>query len=147
MTIFACACFSTDGQSVDAQLNALCAVGPKKLFRENTSGVKSDHTQIRRVLAVPGKSDALLVTCLNRLARSTRDLLNILDIIGQVRVGFSSLGEAWADNTRSHGRLMLTVLLGLAEFERELTRARTSEGSNVTKADSIHMDAHSPHPP
>jgi DNA invertase Pin-like site-specific DNA recombinase len=61
-------------------------------------------------------------------ARSTRDLLNVLTKIGEQGAGFRSLGDAWADTTTPHGRLMLTVLGGLAEFERELIRARTGEG-------------------
>jgi DNA invertase Pin-like site-specific DNA recombinase len=70
----------------------------------------------------------LTVTRLDRLARSTRDLLNTLAAITAKKAGFKSLGDAWADTTTSHGRLMLTVLRGLAEFERDLIRARTGEG-------------------
>jgi DNA invertase Pin-like site-specific DNA recombinase len=68
------------------------------------------------------------VTRLDRLARSTRDLLNTLAVITDRKAGFRSLGDTWADTTTSHGRLMLTVLGGLAEFERDLIRTRTSEG-------------------
>ncbi len=70
----------------------------------------------------------LLVTRLDRLTQSTRDLLNTLAAIADREAGFRSLGDAWADTTTAHGRLMLTVLGGLAEFERELIRARTGEG-------------------
>ena len=70
----------------------------------------------------------LTVTRLDRLARSTRDLLNTLAAITAKKAGFKSLGDTWADTTTSHGRLMLTVLAGLAEFERDLIRARTGEG-------------------
>ena len=70
----------------------------------------------------------LIVTRLDRLARSTRDLLNILDDIAKRGAGFKSLHDAWADTTSAHGRLMVTILAGLAEFERELIRARTGEG-------------------
>ena len=72
--------------------------------------------------------DVLLVTKLDRLARSTRDLLNTLAAIDEARAGFRSLGDPWADSTSPHGRLMLTVLGGLAEFERHLILARTDEG-------------------
>jgi DNA invertase Pin-like site-specific DNA recombinase len=72
--------------------------------------------------------DVLTVTRLDRLARSTRDLLNTLAAITGKKAGFKSLGDRWADTTTSHGRLMLTVLGGLAEFERDLIRARTGEG-------------------
>jgi hypothetical protein len=74
-----------------------------------------------------------------RLARSTRDLLNRLAQIADKGAGFRSLGDAWADTTTPHGRLMLTVLGGLAEFERELIRARTSEGRERAKARGVHM--------
>ncbi len=68
------------------------------------------------------------------MARSIRDLLNILAAITGKKAGFRSLGDTWADTTTSHGRLMLTVLGGLAEFERELIRARTAEGRARAKA-------------
>jgi DNA invertase Pin-like site-specific DNA recombinase len=81
----------------------------------------------------------LLVTRLDRLARSTRDLLNTLAAIADRGARFRSLGDAWADTTTAHGRLMLTVLGGLAEFERELIRARTGEGRARAKANGVHM--------
>ena len=80
-----------------------------------------------------------MVTRLDRLARSTRDLLNTLAAIADKKAGFRSLGDAWADTTTAHGRLMLTVLGGLAEFERELIRARTGEGRAQAKARGIRM--------
>jgi DNA invertase Pin-like site-specific DNA recombinase len=73
------------------------------------------------------------------LARSTRDLLNILDRIAKAGAGFRSLADTWADTTTPHGRLMLTILGGLAEFERELIRARTGEGRARAKAAGVHM--------
>jgi len=81
----------------------------------------------------------LIVTRLDRLARSTRDLLNILDEIAKAGAGFRSLADTWADTTTPHGRLMLTILGGLAEFERELIRARTTEGRKRAKARGVHM--------
>jgi DNA invertase Pin-like site-specific DNA recombinase len=79
------------------------------------------------------------VTHLERLARSTRDLLNTLGTIADRKAGFRSLGDTWADTTTAHGRLMLTVLGGLAEFERELIRARTGEGRSRAKARGVKM--------
>jgi DNA invertase Pin-like site-specific DNA recombinase len=119
---------STDGQSVDAQVKALRAFGAEKVFKETASGAKTDRAQLRRAVAQLGKGDVLMVTRLDRLARSTRDLLNTLAQITDKGAGFRSLGDAWADTTTPHGRLMLTVLGGLAEFERELISARTGEG-------------------
>ena len=80
-----------------------------------------------------------MVTRLDRLARSTRDLLNTLAAITDRKAGFRSLGDTWADTTTSHGRLMLTVLGGLAEFERDLIRARTGEGRERAKARGVKM--------
>ena len=74
-----------------------------------------------------------MVTRLDRLARSTRDLLNVIDAVTKQGAGFKSLKDAWADTTSAHGRLMLTVLGGLAEFERDLIRARTGEGRKRAK--------------
>jgi DNA invertase Pin-like site-specific DNA recombinase len=102
--------------------------GTAKVFKEKVSGAKSDRTQLKKAIAALAEGDALIVTRLDRLARSTRDLLNILANISDKGAGFKSLGDEWADTTTSHGRLMLAVLGGLAEFERELIRARTSEG-------------------
>jgi DNA invertase Pin-like site-specific DNA recombinase len=139
MTIFGYARVSTDGQSVDAQVKQLRAAGAAKIFRETASGAKTDRRELARALKALGDGDALLVTRLDRLARSTRDLLNTLDTIAKAGAGFRSLGDAWADTTTAHGRLMLTVLGGLAEFERELIRARTGEGRERAKARGVHM--------
>ena len=83
--------------------------------------------------------DVLTVTRLDRLARSTRDLLNTLAAITGSKAGFRSLGDTWADTTTAHGRLILTVLGGLAEFERELIRARTGEGRARAVANGVKM--------
>ena len=119
---------STDGQSVDAQARQLAKAGCKKVFREVASGAKTDRAQLRRLLDQLEAGDVLMVTRLDRLARSTRDLLNTLAAITDRKAGFRSLTDTWADTTTSHGRLMLTVLGGLAEFEPDLIRARTGEG-------------------
>jgi DNA invertase Pin-like site-specific DNA recombinase len=119
---------STDGQSVDAQVRQLTKAGCKKVFREVASGAKTDRAQLRRLLDQLEAGDVLMVTRLDRLARSTRDLLNTLAAITAKRAGFKSPGDTWAYTTTSHGRLMLTVLGGLGEFERDLIRARTGEG-------------------
>ena len=126
--IYGYARVSTDGQSVAAQVAALNAAGAGKVFREVASGAKTDRAQLRKAIAALHAGDVLMVTRLDRLARSTRDLLNTLAAIAGSRAGFRSLGDAWADTTTAHGRLMLTVLGGLAEFERDLIRTRTGEG-------------------
>ncbi len=100
-------------------------------------GARTDRAQLRRLLAALGPGDVLTVTRLDRLARSTRDLLNTLAAITEEKAGFRSVGDAWADTTTAHGRLMLTVLGGLAEFERELIRARTGEGRERARARGV----------
>src|SRR6516225_7632222 len=121
-------------ESVDAQARQLTKAGCKKVFRDlQVSGAKTDRAQLRRVIGQLTPGDVLMVTRLDRLARSTRDLLNTLAAIADRKAGFRSLGDAWADTTTPHGRLMLTVLGGLAEFERELIRARTGEGRERAK--------------
>ena len=81
--------------------------------------------------------DVLMVTRLDRLARSTHDLLNILHMLGERSIGFKSLADAWADTTTPHGRLLVTMLAGIAEFERELIRARTGEGRKRAQARGV----------
>ena len=130
---------STDGQSVDAQVRQLTKAGCKKVFREVASGAKTDRAQLRKALAQLEDGDVLTVTTLDRLARSTRDLLNTLAAIAERKAGFRSLGDTWADTTTAHGRLILTVLGGLAEFERERIRVRTGEGRDRAKARGVKM--------
>ena len=130
---------STDGQSVAAQVEQLTQAGAEKVFREKASGAKTDRAQFRKALDALNEGDVLLVTRLDRLARSTRDLLNTLALIAEKKAGFRSLGDSWADTTTAHGRLMLTILAGLAEFERELIRARTGEGRARAKARGVKM--------
>jgi DNA invertase Pin-like site-specific DNA recombinase len=119
---------STDGQTLDAQQAALRSAGCEKVFAEKQSGAKTDRAQLAKAIAALGLGDTLVVCKLDRLARSTRDLLNTLAAIAAAGATFKSLGDQWADTTTAHGRLMLTVLGGLAEFERHLILARTSEG-------------------
>jgi len=82
---------------------------------------------------------SFIVTRLDRLARSTRDLLNILATITGKTAEFRSLADTWADTTSAHGRLMLTILGGLAEFERDLIRKRTSEGRERARARGVRL--------
>ena len=137
--IYGYARVSTDGQSVEAQVRQLTRAGCKKVVREVASGAKTDRAQLRRLLGQLATGDVLMVTRLDRLARSTRDLLNTLAAITERKAGFRSLADTWADTTTAHSRLMLTVLGGLAEFERELVRARTSEGRSRAVARGVKM--------
>jgi DNA invertase Pin-like site-specific DNA recombinase len=137
--IYGYARVSTDGQSVEAQVTALTAAGAEKVFREVASGAKTDRAQLHWALDALALGDVLMVTRLDRLARSTRDLLNTLAAITDKQAGFRSLGDTWADTTTPHGRLMLTVLGGLAEFERDLIRTRTGEGRARAKARGVKL--------
>jgi DNA invertase Pin-like site-specific DNA recombinase len=137
MPIYGYARVSTDGQTLDAQVAQLKAAGADKVFREKVSGASTNRAQLARLMRTVGQGDVVVVTRLDRLARSTRDLLNVLAAIADQGAGFRSLKDAWADTTTSHGRLMLTVLGGLAEFERDLIRSRTSEGRERARAKGV----------
>lgn len=137
--IYGYARVSTDGQTLDAQRTALSSAGAVRVFEETASGVRADRRQLARAIEQLASGDVLLVTRLDRLARSTRDLLNILAAIGERGALFRSLADSWADTTTPHGRLMVTVLGGLAEFERELIRTRTGEGRERAKARGVKM--------
>ncbi len=119
---------STDGQTLDAQQAALREGGATRVFSEKVSGAKTDRAQLTRAIATLADGDTLVVCKLDRLARSTRDLLNTLAAIADAGATFRSLGDPWCDTTSAHGKLMVTVLGGLAEFERHLILARTGDG-------------------
>jgi DNA invertase Pin-like site-specific DNA recombinase len=137
MTIIGYARVSTDGQTLSAQTEALHGAGCARIFAEKISGAYSDRPQLAKAIAALAEGDCLVVCKLDRLARSTSDLLNTLDAIGKAGATFKSLGDGWADTTTPHGRLMLTVLGGLAEFERFLILSRTAEGRTRAQANGI----------
>jgi DNA invertase Pin-like site-specific DNA recombinase len=137
VTVYGYARVSTNGQDLAAQEAELMAAGSAKVFKEKVSGAKTDRAELAKALRRLEPGDMLIVTRLDRLARSTRDLLNIVAAITEREAGFRSLKDTWADTTTPHGRLMLTVLGGLAEFERELIRARTGEGRKRAKGRGV----------
>jgi DNA invertase Pin-like site-specific DNA recombinase len=126
--IYGYARVSTDGQTLEGQCAQLRSAGAERVCSEKVSGAVTDRPALAKALAALGNGDTLVVCKLDRLARSTRDLLNTLAVIADAGASFKSLGDQWADTTTPHRRLMLTVLGGLAEFERHLILARTSEG-------------------
>jgi DNA invertase Pin-like site-specific DNA recombinase len=128
---------STREQCFNGQLAELRAAGCAKVYSEKASGARRDRTELRKVIDRLQPGDVLVVTRLDRLARSTRDLLNVLESVRQAGAGFRSIKDAWADTTTPHGQLMLTILGGLAEFERTLIRARTGEGRERAKARGV----------
>ena len=125
------------GQSLSAQVAELKASGAQRVFQEKVNGARSDRKQLKRLLSELDEGDIVLVTRLDRLAPSTRELLNILATIGEAKASFRSLRDAWADTTTPHGRLILTVVGGLAEFERHLMASRTSEARKRAKARGV----------
>jgi len=137
MTTYGYARVSTNGQDLAAQEAELSAAGCAKVFKEKVSGAKTDRAELAKLLGRIESGDVLVVTRLDRLVRSTRDLLNVIAALTERGAGFKSLKDTWADTTTPHGRLMLTVLGGLAEFERELIRARTGEGRKRAKANGV----------
>lgn len=124
---------STDGQSLDSQQASLKLAGADKVYAETISGAVTDRKELRKAIASLTSGDVLVVTRLDRLARSTRDLLNILDEVATKEAKFKSLADTWADTTTPIGELMITVLAGLATFERHLIKARTGEGRQRAK--------------
>ena len=99
---------AADGQSVAAQARQLAEAGCETVFRETAKGAGT-RSALQRAIAELEAGDVLMVTRLDRLARSTRDLLTTLSLIRDRRAAFRSLGEAWADTTGRQGRLMLTI--------------------------------------
>ena len=124
---------STLGQSLDSQIEQLTHQGCERIFQEKISGAKADRPQLAKLLASLQAGDILVVTRLDRLARSTLDLLNIVKATAAKEAAFSSLAEPWVNTSTAVGKLMLTVLSGVAEFERDLIALRTSDGRERAK--------------
>jgi DNA invertase Pin-like site-specific DNA recombinase len=119
---------STDSQDTAGQISQLKAAGAEKVFSENVSGVVTDRRQLKKAIDSLSEGDLLIVTKLDRLARSTRDLLNTIATITDRSAGFRVLDNPALDTTSAHGRLLLNILGSIAEFERELIKSRTGEG-------------------
>ena len=130
---------STYGQTLDAQLEQLRAAGCTKIFREKVTGARADRRELLRLLKDLAPGDVVTVTRIDRLARSTFDLFAIVKQIVDAGGQFRSLAEPWADTATSTGRLMIAVLGGLADVERDLIRTRTAEGRNRAKGRGQHM--------
>lgn len=119
---------STLDQHLDMQLQALKKAGCKKIFSEKRSGASRHRPELQRMLDQLRAGDTIVVWKLDRLARSTRDLLETMENIGAARARFRSLSEPWADTTTPAGKMIMTLFAGIAEFERELIRERTQAG-------------------
>jgi DNA invertase Pin-like site-specific DNA recombinase len=130
---------STYGQTLDVQLDQLKAEGCARIYREKASGARADRRELQRLLKDLAAGDVVTVTRIDRLARSTFDLFAIVKRIVDAGGQFRSLAEPWADTVTSTGRLMIAVLGGLADVERDLIRTRTAEGRIRAKARGQHM--------
>jgi DNA invertase Pin-like site-specific DNA recombinase len=128
LAVFGYARVSTDARELVGQIDALKAAGAGRIFQEKISGARADRPQLAKLMATIGQGDQVIVTRLDRLGRSTRELLYLLHQIGDRGATFRSLADSWADTTTAAGKLMITILAGLAEFERSLILSRTSEG-------------------
>ena len=124
---------STDDQDLQQQRTELRKAGCERLFEEKQSGAKRDRPELARMMEHLRAGDVLVVTRLDRLARSTRDLLDIAQQLTDLEAGLRSLAEPWADTTSPAGRMVLTVFAGISEFERDLIRQRTSSGREAAK--------------
>lgn len=132
---------STYGQTLDTQLEQLRAAGcsSRNIYREKVTGARADRRELLRMLDRLAPGDVVTVTRIDRLARSTFDLFAIVKQIVEAKAQFRSLAEPWADTGTSTGRLMLAVLGGLADVERDLIRTRTAEGRSRAKKRGQHM--------
>jgi DNA invertase Pin-like site-specific DNA recombinase len=128
---------STEDQNLAIQLQALEQAGCRRMFREKVSGARRQRPELAKMLEQLREGDTVIVWKLDRLARSTRDLLEIADAIGKAGAGLRSLSEPWADTTSPAGRMVLTVFAGIAEFERELIRERTGAGRIAAKTRGV----------
>ena len=128
---------STDDQNLSLQRAALKAAGCRRTFEEKVSGAKRDRPELARMLEQLRDDDVVVVTRLDRLARSTSDLLAIAERLNDVGAGPRSLAEPWADTTSPAGRMILTVFAGIAEFERALIHQRTSAGREAANARGV----------
>src|SRR6202007_1802557 len=134
-----CARVSTYGQTLDAQLEQLRGAGCSRIYREKVTGAHSDRRELLKLLKALAPGDVVTVTRIDRLARSTFDLFAIVKEIVDAKAQFRSLAEPWADTGTSTGRLMIAVLGGLADVERDLIRTRTAEGRSRAQNRGQHM--------
>jgi DNA invertase Pin-like site-specific DNA recombinase len=137
MAIIGYARVSTQDQDLTGQLEALTAAGATTVFREKISGARADRPPMAKLMASLNEGDVVLVTKLDRLGRSTRELLDLIDRIGKAGAAFRSLGDPLFDTTSSQGRLLSMLLAAIAEFERGLIRERTGDGRKRAMAKGI----------
>lgn len=124
---------SNGGQSITSQRDQLLKAGCEKIFEEKLTGAEHKRPQLARLLNEIKKGDTLVITGLDRLVRSTHDLLDITRTLDDRGIGIRSLGEPWADTASATGEFLLTVFTGLSVLERSLIRDRAEEGRIAAK--------------
>jgi DNA invertase Pin-like site-specific DNA recombinase len=139
MTVYGYARVSTDDQTLDVQQGALTQAGCSKVFAEKISGARSDRPKLAKLLKVLQAGDVVVVSKLDRLARSTCELQNILRTVKAAGADFKVLDNQALDTTTLHGKLLFDILAAIGEFERGLILVRTSEGRKAAKARGVHM--------
>lgn len=128
---------STSGQDLAHQVAQLQAAGCERVFQEKVSGASADRSQLKRALKSLVAGDVLMVTAVDRLARDTRDLLNILHDVRQVGAGFRSLSEPLVDTTSELAEVVVAVLGIAARWERSRIVERTAVGRAQAKAQGV----------
>jgi DNA invertase Pin-like site-specific DNA recombinase len=125
---------SSNGQDYEGQVEKLKAAGCDRVFSEKVSGKSQNgRYSLQKALQALQTGDTLIVVRLDRLARSIRDLLGIMDTIKAAGSHIRALDDPWLDTTTPHGELILTIMGGMHEFERKLIRARCEEGIKRAK--------------
>lgn len=124
---------STIDQNLDRQKKQLEEFGCERIFFEKVTGTKRDRPELNRMLEFLRPVDTVVVTDLTRLSRSTKDLIEITELIAQKGAHLKSLKESWLDTTTAHGKMLFTIFAGIAQFERDLTSERTKEGILAAK--------------
>ncbi|KON83492.1 recombinase [Sporosarcina globispora] len=124
---------STIVQNLDRQEQQLKDAGCERIFFEKVTGTKRDRPELNHMLEFIRQGDTVVVTDLTRLSRSTKDLIEIAELISRKGANLKSLKEAWLDTTTAHGKMLFTVFAGIAQFERDLTSERTKEGIMAAK--------------
>lgn len=127
---------SSEGQSLDIQNEALAKAGCEKIFAEKVSGrSSSDRIELMNAIDFVRDGDTLVVTRLDRLARSVGDLHQIIETLATKNVGFRCLNQSGVDTDSSTGKLMLSILGAVAQFENDIRRERQLEGISKAKAE------------
>ena len=137
MAVIGYARVSTNDQNLTGQLEALKAAGATSIFKEKISGARADRPQLAKLMTTIQSGDTVIVTKLDQLGRSTRELLDLIDRIGKAGAAFRSLGDPLFDTAGAQGRLLVTMLAAIAEFERELIRERTGNGRKRAMANGV----------